>query len=98
MRLSLARRKTLPRLHPLLERYLAVADTAANGDVRRAIAPHAGLGQPRKADLEAIGRFFWREEDERTRRLLVAGILGDRHWANPPIVFCRGVLQNFSDR
>ena len=57
-RLLLARRHALPRLHPLHEGGLGVANGTADPDVGRAIPAHARLGEPGEADLQTCARFF----------------------------------------
>src|SRR5262245_19984991 len=67
--LLLARRQALPRLHPLEQSSLAVADRSTNPDVRRAVAAHARLGKPGDAHLEKLGRLLGREQDKGWRRM-----------------------------
>jgi hypothetical protein len=62
-RLRLAGRESLAGLHPLHDGGLVVADCPAHLDVRRAIAAHARLGEPRRADFEVLGGFFGRQQD-----------------------------------
>jgi hypothetical protein len=66
--LLLARRQPLPRLHPLEQSSLAVADRPTNPNVRRAVAAHARFGEPGDADLEKPGRLLGREQDKGWRR------------------------------
>src|SRR6476620_3286560 len=70
--LALACGQTLLRLHPLLERRLAVANGAADLDERRPIAAHARLGQPRGAHVEDLAGLDASEQrpDHRSRRTL----------------------------
>lgn len=42
------------RPHPLQQRRLAVANVATDFDERRAVPPHAGLRQPRHADVQQL--------------------------------------------
>jgi hypothetical protein len=56
--LLLAGGQALPRLHPLDGGGLGVADRPPDADVGRAVAAHARLGEPRKANLETCGHFF----------------------------------------
>ena len=56
--LELAGGQALPRLHPLHESGLSIADGAADTDVGRAVAAHARLREPREAHLQMHGRFL----------------------------------------
>src|SRR5258706_11904634 len=86
--LLLARRKTLPRLHPLQQSSLAVADRPTDPDVGRPVAAHARLRQPGDADLEKLGRLLGREQhDGRRGRFLRRRASGKRrlrgHFRSP---------------
>jgi hypothetical protein len=77
--LLLARRKTLPRLHPLDESGHYVADGPADADVGWAVATHARLRQPGDADLKKLGRLLGREQyDGRRGRFLRRRASGKR--------------------
>src|SRR5262249_48565149 len=78
--LPLARRQALPRLHPLKQSSLAVADRPTTHlDVGRAVAAHARLGEPGDAHLEKLGRLLGREQyDGRRGRFLRRRASGKR--------------------
>ena len=68
--LLLAGGEALPRLHPLHQGGLAVANGPADPDVGWPVAAHPRLGQPGQADLEELGGLFGRQQrDGRRRRL-----------------------------
>ena len=71
-RLLLAGRQPLPGLHPLQQSGFAIADGPADPDVRRAIAAHAGLRQPRSAEPQSVGRLP-RSKEDRGDRLRLLG-------------------------
>jgi hypothetical protein len=86
--LLLACRQALPRLHPLQQSSLAVADGPADADVGWAVAAHARLRQPGDADLEKLGRLLGREQhDGRRGRFLRRRASGKRrlrgHFRSP---------------
>jgi hypothetical protein len=64
--LLLAGGQALPRLHPLDQSGLGIADRPANTDVGRAVAAHARLGQPGEADFQKLARFLSGQRGERS--------------------------------
>ena len=58
----LAGREALPRLHPLEQNGLAVADRTPNPDVWRAVTAHTRFSEPRHADAKMKCRLFRRQQ------------------------------------
>jgi len=60
--LPFAGRQVHPRLHPLLQRALGIANRTTDLHEGRSVASHAGFGEPRFTHVQKDGRFAWGKE------------------------------------